>query len=482
MKLYRRGWLAVVSALAFIVIATGLVTPESFGAVLQMDIAWYDGFTAHAVGIASAGLAIPEAVAEAAKALRDEITTIGKDIGEKLQKNLTEQVGSLESRIKAGETAGLGVAELKEQSAKMSEDNARFVRDIEAKVKTFADELNTKFDKAQGTRPGRIEVVDFGAGLAEAVKAAKMGSADFGRRARFEFKRFPSSQKDISVSGDTVYAPAYVPGIIGPGQRALRVRDLLPQNRTANNTVYFTSETSLTDNAGMQSALGAAKGESTFTVTVDSESVKTLAHFIQVPVQILDDLDALADYVNARMLFMLDQYEEDQLLYGNDTGQELNGLMTQATAFDTSLLTEFGVSASGDTDIDIIRAAIAQCQVAQFPPTAIVMHTYNWAAIELAKDAEYRYIFASPFNLATPRMWGLPVVATTAMTSPDFLVGAFGLGAAIWDRQQSSLAISTEDSDNFQKNLATIRAEKRMTLTVFRPASFIEGNFGNTIT
>jgi HK97 family phage major capsid protein len=238
----------------------------------------------------------------------------------------------------------------------------------------------------------------------------------------------------------------------------------------------------LTDNAAPQTALGAAKGESTFQITVDSESIKTIAHFIQIPTQILDDIPALTDYVNARMQFMLDQEEEDQLLYGNDTGQNLNGLMTQATAFDTSLLTEFGVSASGDTDIDILRAAIAQCQAAQFPPTAIVLGVYNWAAIELAKDAEYRYILANPFNLAQPRLWGLPVVATTAMTSPDFLVGAFNLGAAIWDRQQSSLAISTEDSDNFQKNLATVRAEKRMTLTVYRPASFVEGNFLNTIT
>ena len=77
---------------------------------------------------------------------------------------------------------------------------------------------------------------------------------------------------------------------------------------------------------------------------------------------------------------------------------------------------------------------------------------------------------------------GLPVVATVAMSSPDFLVGAFNVGAAIWDRQQSNIAISTEDSTNFQLNLATIRAEERLALTVYRTASFIEGNFANTIT
>jgi HK97 family phage major capsid protein len=65
------------------------------------------------------------------------------------------------------------------------------------------------------------------------------------------------------------------------------------------------------------------------------------------------------------------------------------------------------------------------------------------------------------------------------MTVDKFLVGSFGLSAQLFDRQDAVVEISTEDADNWTKNLVTIRAEERLTLIVTRPAGLIYGDFGN---
>jgi HK97 family phage major capsid protein len=67
------------------------------------------------------------------------------------------------------------------------------------------------------------------------------------------------------------------------------------------------------------------------------------------------------------------------------------------------------------------------------------------------------------------------------MTVDRFLTGAFNLGAQIFDREDANVEISTEDSDNFRKNLVTIRAEERLALAVYRPESFVKGTFATAL-
>src|SRR3546814_8134986 len=69
-----------------------------------------------------------------------------------------------------------------------------------------------------------------------------------------------------------------------------------------------------------------------------------------------------------------------------------------------------------------------------------------------------------------------------SMTAGNFLTGAFRLGAQIFDRQDARVEVSTEDSDNFRKNLVTILAEERLALAVYRPEAFIRGGFAAAIT
>jgi len=132
--------------------------------------------------------------------------------------------------------------------------------------------------------------------------------------------------------------------------------------------------------------------------------------------------------------------------------------------------------------LDVLRFAMLQASLAEYPATGIVLHPTDWAGIELTKDSTGRYIIGDPKSEAAARVWGLPVVATQAMLLGKFLVGAFKAGAQIFDRQNATVELSTEDSDNFRKNLVTILAEERLALAVYRPAAFVKGDFAAMIT
>jgi HK97 family phage major capsid protein len=61
--------------------------------------------------------------------------------------------------------------------------------------------------------------------------------------------------------------------------------------------------------------------------------------------------------------------------------------------------------------------------------------------------------------------------ATNAFTVGDWTQAEFLVKNAI------QVDISREDSDNFQKNLVTVRVEERCGLAVYQPSAFITGSW-----
>jgi HK97 family phage major capsid protein len=176
----------------------------------------------------------------------------------------------------------------------------------------------------------------------------------------------------------------------------------------------------------------------------------------------------LQSNIDYRLRYGLALVEEAQLLKGSGVGNNLNGIYTQATVFAAPIVVP------APTKIDTIRLMLLQAELALYPATGIVLHPADWAAIELTKDTTGGYIFANPQSLATPALWGRPVVATMSMTVDTALVGAFKLGAQVFDREDANVVVSTENQDDFIKNMVTIRAEERLGLAVYRPEAFIK--------
>jgi HK97 family phage major capsid protein len=270
---------------------------------------------------------------------------------------------------------------------------------------------------------------------------------------------------------DGVVEPQRLPGIDTAPKQRLFIRDLIAPGRTGSAAIFWVQQTGFT-NAAKVVPEGTLKPYSGIEFATKITPVNTVAHMFKASKQILDDFSQLQSTIDAEMRFGLKYVEEQEILFGDGTGVHLHGIVPQASAFDPAF------TVAQQNGIDDLRLAMLQAQLARFPASGHVLHFIDWAKIELTKDSLGRYILANPSALTGPTLWGLPVVATeTAAFQGKFLTGAFNAAAQLFDREDANVVISTENADDFEKNMISIRCEERLALAVKRPEAFIYGTF-----
>lgn len=259
--------------------------------------------------------------------------------------------------------------------------------------------------------------------------------------------------------------------ITNPNQR-LTVRDLLAPGDTESNAVAYLRELLFTNNAAPV-AENTTKPYSEITFEEVLSGVKTVAHLMKIAKQTLDDLPQLRSIINGRLLNGLKRVEDTQLLFGSGVGNNLHGIYTQATTFANP-----STKTTPSNSLDVMRLAMLQVTLAELSATGHVMHDIDWTDIELIKDANTKgYLFSNPFGTLEARLWGLPVAQTNqAGMLGNFLTGSFADAAQIFDREDANVVVSTENADDFEKNMVSIRAEERLALAVYRPQAFVKGS------
>ncbi|PMW03737.1 MULTISPECIES: phage major capsid protein, partial [unclassified Pseudomonas] len=197
--------------------------------------------------------------------------------------------------------------------------------------------------------------------------------------------------------------PTRVAGIITDPERQFTIRDLIMPGRTGSNAVEFVQETGFQNMAAPQAGEGALKAQSDLSFGMVTTTVKTIAHWFKASKQVLSDIPLLQSYINGRAIYGLKYKEEEQILAGDGTGQNLLGLIPQATTFNEAL------RKAGDTKIDTLRRAILQVRVAEYRASAIALNPVDWADIELTKDSTGSYIWVNVQEGGVQRLWKLPV-------------------------------------------------------------------------
>lgn len=298
--------------------------------------------------------------------------------------------------------------------------------------------------------------------------------------------------KDIySAMGGTITLPT-----IGQAQnlgwtdrtlRPGRVRDLFPAERTNAAILYGVRETGFTNRAAAVRQRTAADGvsaptggptdvyglkpRSDLTIAPVQYPIATIAHLMYVHKNTLDDEPRLRGLIDRDLIDGIKMAEDEAILYGNGQGENLTGLMN------TPGVQEYTGLASDKRSAQI-RRGITRAVLAYFQPTGVVISPADWERIELETDLNGAYTVALSVAVGgEKRVWRLQVTDTPAMAEGQFLLGAFGTGAKLYDREQVNVALSTENRDFFERNVYTLRAEERVGLVVDRPESFVVGEF-----
>lgn len=285
-----------------------------------------------------------------------------------------------------------------------------------------------------------------------------------------------ASMKEMKVTSAGIVAPNYDP-VIQPGIRQeLRIRDLLTTVPVSGqNYTYF--KENLHTRGAAPVAEGGLKPTSNVTFTTQTDRVKKIAVWMPVTDEALDDVPQLMAYLQELLRYDLKLEEERQILKGDGTGENLNGLMTQATVYDANL------TKAGDTAIDLVRRAIYQVRKqSMLSADGIVMTELDWMNIELQKDGENRYLFANLQGLVTPVLWGRPVVTSDSVdegdvdTGGEFLVANFARSSVLFDRMSFLFKMGLIN-DQFIKNERALLVEERLGLGVRRREGLVKGRF-----
>lgn len=399
----------------------------------------------------------------------DELSTVATHIKtyEGLKAELSEQTN--QAQVKAALdalSAETGLERTPEQQ-KATPDAFRQPSKFKTIGEMFVESLEFKSmmapfgDRVPGSQ-ARIQSAPFG------VKALVTGLADSSGGAFITNER----QADLELLG----------------RRPLTIRDLVSKRNTTSDTVEFvqqtvqtnaaaavpeaTSAAAPTTGASSGAALvnnpgGGYKPEGQVAYQVVTATVRTLAEWIPATKRSLADASQLRGLIDQELRDDLAEVEENQILNGSGTGENLTGILN-TSGIQTQALssTVAGVDSKTETSL---KARTKVLTTGRAIPTAYVLNPLDWEAISLARLAK------NPQNEgtanATPVLHGLPVVQSEAIAVGTGLVGDFRK-AVIWDREQATISATDSHADFFIRNLVAILGEERLAFGVLRPKAF----------
>lgn len=269
--------------------------------------------------------------------------------------------------------------------------------------------------------------------------------------------------------------------IVDRPMRKSRVRDLFPSRSTTAAVIEYFRVSGFTNNASVvperDGGSFGLKPQSTLAFVGEQAPVRTIAHWEAAHRNVLADEPQLRAIIDNELLYGLRLHEDYQILSGTGTSEDLAGILTNGSVQTYSWSS--GASAPvADTKGDAIRRAATLAFLAYYEPTGIVLHPNDWEDIELNKDTNGQYLMAVSMQQgAEARLWRMPVVDTPAMPEGTALVGAFGTGAQLYDREASNIRISEQHADFFVRNAIVVLAEQRLALAVKRPEAFVNVTF-----
>jgi len=373
---------------------------------------------------------------------------------------------------------------LKENGGKVDE----IAKSIEGEIENRKKELESMTERldrietsAQRLVDGGNKVKSFHDELYDTIKENPLVDAYRQKKASsapMELKAAITMTQAASLTGDVIAADRRS-GVIFDPDRTQHVRNLLPITSTTSNRISYTREDWDEDNTAMV-AEGGTKPLSSFKLVQLEAPAKKIATRLKLGRETLDDISYLASHIANRAPRKLLLLEDNQLLYGDGTGDNLEGIAEVATGFDATGL-GIAAGAANRNRFDILAWAMQQVNQDEYAASAALVNTADYWNMVLTKDDESRYLTPNIFTGGEIRIAGIPVFWSTAVTSGQFFVGDWGMGAEIADRMGTEVRFYDQNEDDAIKNLFTVIVEKRLAFPIFRPKAFVHDTFAAAI-
>lgn len=252
--------------------------------------------------------------------------------------------------------------------------------------------------------------------------------------------------------------------------RPVRLRDLISVTPMSAPVVEYPYEVGSEGGVGIQTE-GSAKSQIDFDLDFRTGTPKTIAVFARTTMQSVDDIPYLASYLSRRMTDKWFDFEDNQILNGNNTGTNFNGILNQATAYTKT-------TGTGTTYFEYLADAIAQLKNTHYTPGTILLNSLDFVRLVTYKSTDGTFnhpglIYGTDGIL---RFFGVPIIESSAIARLTGLVGDMRL-VDLAVRQALNFAVSYEDGTNFTTNKVTYRLEGREALLVYDAKAFRAINF-----
>lgn len=251
------------------------------------------------------------------------------------------------------------------------------------------------------------------------------------------------------------------------------IADLMPQTTIDQAAVPFMRET-VNSQGAAETAEGDLAPEASLSFVEDSAPVRKIPVMIPVTEEILEDEQLVRGHVNGRLPQFVQMREDAQILRGDGTGQNLEGILSLDGIDET---TTYTIADTAQHKLEAVFHCGMRIMENFLQPDASVMGLGVWETLRLAKDDMGQYLIAPATENAAPRVWGWRVVTNQNMPTEEvgntpILVGAFAQASQVWRRRQITLEVSDSHEDNFGRGILVVKATSRLAVTHYRAGGY----------
>lgn len=402
------------------------------------------------------------------KELRDNLAT---ETDAKAKKMIEDEIKALIAKLPT------------EEKMKGLETELKEMKEREAKNQKALDELIAKSQQPQIPNHMKSLPDQLGDALQPheaALKGYKDGNGK-GFSITLDRKAVGNMGSSTNLTGSYFVTPQVIPGPIVQPYEEVHMRNILPVGQTNSNVIRYVRDMGGEGGPGMVAEAG-TKPQMDRDLRIYDANVRKIATYMRVPEEMMDDIPYLQSFLSQIGVEEVMLLEDEQILYGDGTGQNLSGLQVNSTAFSGTGLGIAGGSIPVPNQFDVLRAARTQARLLHRRPTVALVNPGDYYKMESTKDTTGNYLFLGGGNGINPgrNVGGLTVIDHTAVEPDDFFV-LDPRAAAIFDRTGLSVRFYDQDQDNAIKNLITIVIEKRLALPVYYTTGIIFGTFTDAI-